>query len=57
MFHVFVQAAEPIYVTMMTSPNVPGHVTVMDTADEKYERLFLNDVLEVFLGDCEFSIS
>jgi len=32
---------------MMISPNVPGHVTVMETADEKYKRLFLKDVLEV----------
>ena len=33
----------------MVSPNIPGHITVTETADEKYERLFVNDILKVTL--------
>ncbi|XP_066929987.1 uncharacterized protein YqeH-like [Clytia hemisphaerica] len=40
-----VNSALPIYVTLMVSPNVPGHVTITETADEKYEKLFVNGVL------------
>ena len=31
----------------MMSPNVPLHVTVANPTSEKYERLFINNILKV----------
>lgn len=48
-----VPSAESIFVTVMTSPNLPIHVTITETADEKYEKLFVNDILRLPQGSTE----
>ncbi|XP_065649177.1 nitric oxide-associated protein 1 isoform X2 [Hydra vulgaris] len=45
------KSAESIFVTVMMSPSVPCHPTVIESADVKYEKLFVNNVLEVPIGN------
>ena len=46
-------SGQGIYVTTMVSPNVPIHITITETADEKFEKLFSSNFLELPKGSPE----